>query len=371
MVAVQVVWRMLKVLCPQCIAPKQPAPVLSEVPRAARRLCILSLLACTQASPSACHTAREHEALHELPRVIGEHVAARASRASPRGEGASVDGAGGGAGESSGDGALAAPAVATDELAACLELLHSTTFPAEADSKPRSAPSAPGSGGKCRAVAALPPHCAPGGRPLDLHPLLAIADQVSARVYALPPLDVVSAATGGAPTGSTPASSSARVPGETPASGSLSASSQMSFEERRAIERHGYGGSGTAAGSGATPNAAPVLRTFLPSSERRKRKAAAAAAAADGVATMADISSTEEASPAGAKPMPSAAERDPFAFDEDDAPPANRSTMRSRLPVKRRAVASDESAPHESPHVAPSPERRQRAQRRDARGLRR
>ena len=69
--AVAALWRSTALMCPQCIEAGEAAPAAAELPRLARRLCILSLAACARGGLAPTRAAiRSHPSLHEVPRFI-------------------------------------------------------------------------------------------------------------------------------------------------------------------------------------------------------------------------------------------------------------------------------------------------------------
>ena len=389
-------WRSLQNLCPALaaarVAPLSPATAFF----AARRLCVLSLASCARGSPAACATARDHVALHELPRIIAEHTQQEQSTAPA--SAARKSGA-----RKSAAPAAAPPVGASDELTACVELLHLTTFPSD------TAPS----GATSKASAAAAAHCAPGGKCLDLLPVIRIAERLASDVY------------GGGD--EAPALSRTASKSRSPGSRGAAARSALSFEETRAAARHGLPASAAAPAKScafsseiASPSAAsrsvsrersPSVactspaqssaslsasacsgsayslssaskppRTFSVADRKRRRAAAAEAAAAvaaqregGGSARRAmdnsandpfafvgdDVESVKspggaKQSPAAAKPSPQAP-ADPFAFEPESPPPvAPRSRSRSKGKQPAGQGAGNGVAEHSMASPAPS-----------------
>ena len=236
-------WSHVQLLCPDAVAAAAQPGTAAEISAIAQRLCLLGLASCVRASSTACRPIREHKGLHVLPAIIRTHALRAAS-----------------------DGSLLWRR--EDELEACLEVLELASFPAEAcarggggalDDEGRG-------GGTSHPTSAA---CEPGGRPLDLLPLIHVGElaasclygpamataagcAASSRTASTDPAAARSAASPAAPGtphgcivgrgvvvgGSGSGGGSRRkaaVHGATPSS-----NEGKSFEERRARNRHGY-----------------------------------------------------------------------------------------------------------------------------------
>ena len=330
-------WRSLQQLCPCKTTICQPAPERRHAAFvAARRLCVLALGSCARASPAACHVARANEALHALPALVDEHTSRPRRAAGPSD-------------------------AAAEELSVCVELLHATTFASEA--APR------GGGAAARGASG---RCAPGGRSLDLMPLIRLAEELTRIVYdgdegeglldaahsksagaALPARNGRAADGSPAPRFSPRFSPAARV--SPPGAGSgggprgeseedRSGGARHSYEEQRAAARHGFaspscsmptGGKARAASCASpVPSSVSVSesscsgsmysalgsasarqpRTFSVA-DRKRRRAEAEAEAAAAAAAKRDgrgrVGGSGAPSPAPLQPVV----EDPFAFD--------------------------------------------------------
>ena len=319
------VWSRMCRLCVGAVKPDARCPAaMGELLELVRRLCTLGLAACARASPEACRRMRAHAALHALPAIIDEHVAA----ARP----------------------LPTSFPSHDEMYASLAILEAASFPAEAGRRVAGRSSGPSS------AAIKEPHiCRPGGRALDVLPVIRAAERAAALLYGLPeasagvagasssatafasPTAAAAAATSPtapAPPAPSPAVSSAPSSGSSvrrratataasgvtaPAAAAASAervsprgakrraagdpmgicAAESSFEELRAAERPGT----PSPGGGV----APVMRTY----SRRTPSPAAARMPATAVTDLFDPKafgssagpvSQPEASPAGAAP---------------------------------------------------------------------
>ena len=319
------VWSRMCRLCVGAVKPDARCPAaMGELLELVRRLCTLGLAACARASPEACRRMRAHAALHALPAIIDEHVAA----ARP----------------------LPTSFPSHDEMYASLAILEAASFPAEAGRRVAGRSSGPSS------AAIKEPHiCRPGGRALDVLPVIRAAERAAALLYGLPeasagvagasssatafasPTAAAAAATSPtapAPPAPSPAVSSAPSSGSSvrrratataasrvtaPAAAAASAervsprgakrraagdpmgicAAESSFEELRAAERPGT----PSPGGGV----APVMRTY----SRRNPSPAAARMPATVVTDLFDPKafgspagpvSQPEASPAGAAP---------------------------------------------------------------------
>ena len=232
------VWSRMCRLCVGAVKPDARCPAaMGELLELVRRLCTLGLAACARASPEACRRMRAHAALHALPAIIDEHVAA----ARP----------------------LPTSFPSHDEMYASLAILEAASFPAEAGRRVAGRSSGPSS------AAIKEPHiCRPGGRALDVLPVIRAAERAAALLYGLP-------------------EASAGVAG--------ASSSATAFA------------SPTAAAAAATTPTAPALPapspavSSAPSSGSSVRRRATATAASRVTAPAAAAASAERVSPRGAK----------------------------------------------------------------------
>ena len=152
--ALQAAWARMCELCADKVVHNISCPVdFEEAALVVRRLCVLGLASCTRAAPEACRLLREHPNLHELPRIIRAAVA--------------------------GPGRLR-PAV--DELVACLEVLEAASFPAE-ERTIQAAAVQPVDGQQGGSRPPTLSACLPGGRALDLMPVLRVGERAAAQLY--------------------------------------------------------------------------------------------------------------------------------------------------------------------------------------------
>ena len=263
-----------------------------------------------------------------LPRIIAEHtrsgVALRAAVAS-----STAAGGGSGVYVPTDDASAAA-----EELSVCVELLHTCTF----------AVGGSGNGGSSTK--------SPGGRPIDVVPVIRLAEKLAASIYKSGTNGGGGAANNSSNNRVTSPNSSADGAGGGAAAEDVEPP-QLTFEELRATKRHGFAAAAAAAAqtpslagcaSPATSSASaaesarsslsgasgrPPVRAFTLADRKRRREAEQAAAA-------------QEASSAAA-PAAAPAVKDPFAFgedDDDDSPAPKPKPPNAKGPAAKKSPAS-------------------------------
>ena len=250
------VWPRMCRLCVGAIKPDARCPAATTMSQLVRRLCTLGLAACARASPEACRRMRAHAALHALPAIIDEHVAA----ARP----------------------LPTSFPSHDEMYASLAILEAASFPAEAGRRVAGRSSGPSSASiKASHI------CRPGGRELDVLPVIRAAERAAALLYGLPAASAgVAGASSSATAFASPTAAAAAAttptapPPPAPSPAVSSAPSSGSSVRRRAT---------ATAASGVTAPAAAAA-----SAERVSPRGAKRGAAGDSMGICAAESSLEE-----------------------------------------------------------------------------